>query len=172
MSTIRSGILAMGLVSKICHSILQLCLIFHISLLYQIQKSGFICPIFYKYWKFWWYIISGDFKRYFKPELYPILSIIFMLLSFYKSQARNRVLYCWVTPFDILQAKSLTVPLFWGNTRISAITSRKYVYSVFFPGSCLSSVKYKSFRAAWKFTFYTFPWCSTWYKKCMIGDGV
>ena len=134
MSTIRSGILAMGLVSK---------------KLYQIQKSGFICPIFYKYWKFWWYIISGDFKRYFKPELYPILSIIFMLLSFYKSQARNRVLYCWVTPFDILQAKSLTVPLFWGNTRISAITSRKYVYSVFFPGSCLPSVKYKSFRAAW-----------------------
>ena len=85
-------------------------------------------------------IISRDFKRYFKPEPRPILSTIFMLLSLYESQARNIVLYYWGMLFNILLAKSLAVPLFRGNTRISVITSRMYVCSVSFPGSCLPPV--------------------------------
>ena len=73
-------------------------------------------------------IISGTFKRYFKPELRPILSIFFMFLALYESQARNVVLYCWDILLNIFLAKSFTVSLSRGNTCISAFT--KYVYSV------------------------------------------
>ena len=93
-------------------------------------------------------ITSRDFKRYFMPEPRRILSTFFMLLSLYKSQARNIVLCYWGMLFNILQAKPLTVPLFWGNTRISAITSRKYVCSVSFPGSCLPSVIIRGVRGS------------------------
>lgn len=76
-------------------------------------------------------IISGYFKRYFKPKPCPILSKFLMLLSLYESQA-IAMLYCWGRLFNIIQTKSPTVLLFRGNTRIRAITSRKYVCSFLF----------------------------------------